>query len=126
MTAKSKEGDSPATQLAGDTTRNPIYSPGDTNPGENDTYQEPQTDASINPIYSPVDDNPTSFFSGDEATYQEPQTGASQECELYEPCGNNVYDQCADVEQNGKHTPPHEHAYDYAKSEDVRPVAQRL
>ena len=133
-TAESKEGDStatkPATQLSGDT-MNPIYSPGDTNShpsfsGENDTYQEPQTDVDMNPIYSPVDDIPNSFPFGDEATYEEPKTGDSRECELYEPGENNLYDQCADDEQNGKRPPPHEDAYDYAKSEDVRLVAQRL
>ena len=80
-----------------------------------------------NPIYSTGDTNLHPFsFSSKEARYQEPQTSASQECELYESTGeNNVYE-CTDVEQNGKRPLQLEHTYDYAKNDDVRPVAQRL
>ena len=78
----------------------------------------------MNPIYSPGDGNPTPVFSSGEATYSEPQTGASQECLLYEPGDVHIYNY-ADVERNVKR-PPQEHSYDYARSDDVRPVAQRL
>lgn len=80
-----------------------------------------------NPIYSTGDTNLHPFsFSGKDGTYQEPQTGASQQCALYESTGkNNVYE-CTDVKQNGKPPLLPEHMYDYAKNDNIGPVAQRL
>ena len=127
-TAGNKEGDSHGPTQQYENAMNPIYSlahekPTSLSSGGKKKHKKPRVDASMNPIYTPGDRNPTPVFSGDEAMYSEPQTSASQECELYEPGDVHIYNY-VDVEQNVKR-PPQEQSYDYARSDDVRPVAQR-
>ena len=64
----------------------------------------------------------------DDGIYQEPdenKDSASQECDLYEPGGDNEYDY-ATVDKNDKPEPPsNELEYDYATNDDINSAVQR-